>query len=192
MVAHNKCHQVSIWWISGSSGYIEALQLPSDIGQVYWLTNQQTRRWPSKLNFINWKRITHAHVGGTTNAWAMFGIRFLPDLDLPKELQRSLAHAVKFSIRPIPCSSNFASPHYTLHDRLTLSNPDKPVLYSTYMSHTGWGQRSLTSGELGACFDLPAFVEWHPRFLSSVPPLQLFRSHQKVLFIDKSEVYVRL
>lgn len=44
------------------------------------------------------------------------------------------------------------------------------------MSHTGWGQRSLTSGELGACFDLSDFVEWHPRFLAAVAPLQLIRS----------------
>jgi hypothetical protein len=75
--ARESCHQVSVWWISGESHYIESLRLPSDVGQVFWLVNQ-SRRWPKSLSHINWKRITHAHVGGTTAARGTFGTRFSP------------------------------------------------------------------------------------------------------------------
>ena len=173
--SHYQCHQVALWWISGSISYIESLKLPSEVGQVYWIKGQ-ARRWPSSLSDISWRKITHAHVGGTTNARGTFGTRSLPTLDLPKGLQRSLAHVLKCSVRPIACSPELNTPHYTLHDRLSVSLPSKPVLYTTYMSHTGWGQRSLTPNELGACFDLPGFVEWDPRFLVDIAPLQLFRS----------------
>ena len=67
-------------------------------------------------------------------------------------------------------------PHYTLHDRLSISQVSKPVLYSTYMSRTGWGQRPLSPDELASCFDLPDLVAWEARFPSDIVPLQLHRA----------------
>lgn len=173
--AREHCHEVSVWWISGESHYIESLILPPDVGQVFWMKNQ-SRRWPKSLSHIDWRRITHAHVGGTTNARGTFGTRFLPSLDLPPELQRSITHVLKFSIRPTACSPDLPTPHYTLHDRLSLGQSEKPVLYPTYMSRSGWGYRSLSPSELGCCFDLPEFIEWDRRFLTEIVPLQLHRA----------------
>jgi hypothetical protein len=175
LVSSEQCHQVSVWWISGEPHYFESLILPTDVGQVYWMCNR-SRRWPKSLSDIQWKRIPHAHVGGTTNARGTFGTRFLPDLDLPKELQRSLMHTLKFSIRPVPCSPDLPTAHYTLHDRLSLSQVSKPVLYSTYISRTGWGQRQLSPEELASCFDLPDLVAWEARFFTAIVPLQLHRA----------------
>ena len=173
--ADPRCHQVSVWWVSGTWEFIESLRLPAQVGQVYWLRHQ-SRRWPKCRFPIDWKRITHAHVGGSTNARGVFGTRWLEPLDLPRELQRSLTHVIKFSIRPEPCPADLNAPHYTLHDRLSLNQTAKPVLYPTYMSRTGWGLRPLSHGELGACFDLPTTIDWDPSFVTSIVPLQLFRA----------------
>jgi hypothetical protein len=173
--SHHRCHQASVWWVSGSLAYIETLRLPAEVGQVYWM-HLSSRRWAKTKCDIVWKRISHIHVGGSTNARGTFGTRFLPSLNLPRELERSITHVLEFSVRPVSCSPDIRSPHYTLHDRLSLSQIDKPVLYPTYMSRTGWGFRSLTSQELHACFDLPDFIEWDSRYITSIVPLQLFRS----------------
>jgi hypothetical protein len=156
--------------------FIDGLSPPSGIPQILWLS-KPGHRWPKSNNSIVWKQITHSHVGGSTKTRGTFGSRnFHLPLDLPQELQRSLAHVVKFSIRPQACSPVTVSPHHTLDDRLSISWINKPVLYPTYMSSTGWGIRPLDDSELSACYDLPIGVEWNPSFVTTIAPLQLFRS----------------
>ena len=131
IMADIRWHHASVWWVSGSWEYIDSLQLPNQVGQVYWLRHQ-IRRWPRFQTPIDWKQLTHAHVGGSTNARGIFGTRFLPQLEIPRDLQRSLNHVIKFSIRPLPCPPDFQEPHYSLHDRLSIQQVFKPVPYSTF------------------------------------------------------------
>ena len=87
-----------------------------------------------------------------------------------------LAHVIKYSERPKVCDSDLSVCHYKLSDLLSLSFPRRPVLYSTYMSRTGWGYRPLVDLELASCFDRPEYLPWNDRYLRDIVPLQMFRS----------------
>jgi hypothetical protein len=121
-------HKSVVWWVSGTIEYIGGLTLPNEVPQIFWLT-KPGRRWPRSNNSIDWRHISHSHVGGTTQAKAVFGSRFLSEvLEVPRELQRSLNHVAKFSLRPKPCDPAIDDPHYSLNDRLSLSMLDRPIL----------------------------------------------------------------
>jgi hypothetical protein len=168
-------HKTAVWWVSGSMAYLDSLSLPDNIPHIFWLS-KPGRRWQKSDNGIVWRQITHSWVGGPTKLKATFGSRWFAPLDLPNELQRCLNHVIKFSIRPTPCSPDTTVPHYTLNDRLSLGLLDKPILYPTYMSRTGWGIRPLDPSELAACFDLPADIKWDPSFGTTIVPLHFFRA----------------
>ena len=83
---------------------------------------------------------------------------------------------VKYSIRPQPLRLPCQIPHYTVDDHLSPLYLRLPVVYSTYMSSTGWGIRTLSDLELASCFELPDYVLWDDRFATDIVPIQMCRS----------------
>ena len=90
-------------------------------------------------------------------------------------IQRSIGHLLKYSERPQPCNMPFIGPHYSVDDRLSLHMLDKPVVFLSGFSRTGWGSRALVDSELGQAYDLPPFLSWEARFATDIVPLQLLR-----------------
>lgn len=164
-------------WISGGRNFIDMVELGPNGSHVYWLSKAPRRIPTADTGRILWTKVLHRNVGGMTEARATFGIDYRSGrIKLEKDVQRSLAHVLKYSIRPMVCDPNPLEDHYTLTNLLSLAFPRRPVLYPTYMSRTGWGLRQLTDDELSACFELPDYVKWNDRFLRDIVPLQMFRS----------------
>ncbi|KAI2511897.1 hypothetical protein MHU86_2413 [Fragilaria crotonensis] len=162
--------------ISGGRDFIDMVSLSPNGSNVYWMS-KTSRRTPSDTENILWTKVLHRNVGGVTEARGTFGIDHRsPRIQLEKDVHRSLAHVVKYSIRPKACDPDTDEDHYKLSNLLSLSFPRRPVLYPTYMSRTGWGLRILSDLELSSCFDLPDYVPWDDRFLRDIVPLQMFRS----------------
>jgi hypothetical protein len=163
-------------WVSGTKPFIDQVSLPP-VGRHVYLMLKSPRRCPSDLSHIQWTKLNHRHVGGVTNARATFGIDDrTAELRVDRDLTRCIGHVLKYSIRPRVCDPVPDVPHYVVSDVLSLAYPRRPVVYSTYMSRTGWGIRELTDEELASCFELPEYVTWYDRFLRDLIPLQLCRS----------------
>ena len=171
-----RCCNADVWWISGREAYLSNLHLPSKVATVLW-ASFVGRRIPASLSGvgIEWTHINHSRIGGVTNARGWFGVKGLSPLSIPTDLDRTLAHVLKHSIRGLPCAATYEHLHYSLSDRLSVKHVTRPVVYPTHFSRTGWGQRMLEASELAMCFELPDFVEWDPKFATSLIPLQLFR-----------------
>ena len=167
-----------IMLVSGSRDFLQSISanLPPMGVHLFWMAHSP-RRCPVGLMACNWTRISHCKVGGVTDCRGTFGLSSSsPRITLKPDLRRSLSHVVKHSIRPRPCDPDATVDHYKPSDLLSISFPLRPILYSTFMSRSGWGIRSLTDAELAVCFDLPSFVGWDSRFLRDIVPIQLFRS----------------
>ena len=82
---------------------------------------------------------------------------------------------MKFSIRPEPCVIPYTEDHYVISDRLSMHQIDKPVVYATGFSRSGWGKRLLTEVELAQAFDLPSYVPWNAVFPLALIPIQILR-----------------
>ena len=163
-------------WVCGSKCFVDLVSLPASGTHVYLLL-KATRRLPSDLPHIQWVKLLHQNVGGMTNARATIGIdhRSKP-IVVDRDLNRSIGHVIKYSVRPCVCDLIPSVSHYVLDDLLSLSFPRRPVVYPTYMSKTGWGMRELIDEELSSCFELPDYVPWIDRFLRDIVPLQLCRT----------------
>ena len=106
----------------------------------------------------------------------MFCVRQLRSLIVdPDPITRSIDHVLKYGERPTPCAPEWAEPHYKVSDRLSRQHLDRPVLYPSAFSRTGWGHRKLLPVELGHAFDLPPFVTWDDSFARRIVPVQLLR-----------------
>ena len=166
-----------LWWISGSEGFCSALRISSHGAiRVVWRSSGGRRTPQSGSGEWNWYSIAHANVGGVTNARGIFGVSGLDQIILSRDLPRTIGHVLKYSIRTTPCPSDPGEPHYTTSDRLRIGWTSLPVVYETFMSHTGWGKRVLDKCELALAFELPDFVDWEDRFLSEIVPLQMLRA----------------
>ena len=111
---------------------------------------------------VRWSKVQHRDVKGVTEARGTFGVNVeSPKLVIDKDVQRSIGHVVKYSVRPSVCDPTPSDPYYKLCDFLSLSFPRRPVVYPTYMSRTGWGSRPLTDSELSLCFELPNYLSWN-------------------------------
>ena len=162
-------------WVCGPSHFVELVVLPPNGNHVFCISNAGRR--PPSIQNVKWVTICHRNVGDVTNARGLFGmISPTMEIRIPRDLSRSIGHVIKYSIRPQVCDPKPVEEHYLVSDRLSVSFPRKPVLYATHMSRTGWGIRSLSDGELSACFELPGYVVWNDRYLKDIIPLQLFRS----------------
>ena len=162
--------------ISGDRPFLSSSNLPSKGVHIFWMSHSP-RRCPSDLLSLSWSRVSHCKVGGVTDARGTFGVSASsPDILLKPDIQRTLSHVLKHSIRPRPCDPDLRDSHYDPSDLLSLSFPHRPILYPSFMSRTGWGVRSLSEEELSVCFELPSFVPWDYRFLRDIVPIQLFRS----------------
>jgi hypothetical protein len=168
-----------VWWISGSESFVHEQRLPNAMALVLWL-ERSGRRLPSSMSKtddrIQWTHLNHCRVGGITNAHGWFGVRGLNKIDIPSDLHRTLAHVLKYSIRGQPCSSSPSGRHYTPTDRLSINLIDQHIVYSTFLSRTGWVQRPLDPVELAMSFELPEYIPWKSSYVHSIVPLQLFRS----------------
>jgi hypothetical protein len=164
-----------IMWISGSRSFIDMVELGGSGSHVYWMSNCPRRCPPDGT--VRWSRLQHRNLGGVTEARGTFGVNVgSPELTLGRDVQRSIGHVVKYSVRPSVCDPTPSEPHYKVSDLLSLSFSRRPVVYPTYMSRTGWGSRPLTDSELSLCFELPDYLQWQDRFLRDIVPLQMFRS----------------
>jgi hypothetical protein len=171
-----RCTLAEVWWVSGSEAYVKGLTLPESVAQVIWVSNVG-RRLPSSLEALaDWQSISHARVGGVTNARGWFGFMGLDTISIPTDLQRTLAHVLKHSIRGQPCVVDIGHRHYTPSDRLSIRNLSRPIVFPTFLSRTGWSQRSLDASELALCYDLPEFVPWVASYAQAIVPLQILRT----------------
>ena len=165
-----------VWWISGSTTFVGAIDAPLSVCQVVWLSSAP-RRLPTDASRFKWSKISHFEVGGVTLARATFGVSLEHEsLRLPRDLERTLGHVLKHSLRPKPCQPNPSEDHYSTTDRLSVGHLARPIVYPTYMSYTGWGIRRLAEEELRACFELPEYVPWHDGLATAIVPIQVFRS----------------
>ena len=168
-------HKTVVWFSSGSRPFLEAVcRSGGNIPQILWLEGGG-RRHPVDTRGILWFSVVHSRLGGVTTSRGTFGSRGIA-LDIPVDpLRRSLAHVVKYSERPTPCAIPVTAPHYSLDSLLCVRLAERPVLYPSVFSRTGWGIRKLVPTEFGQAFDLPSYLDWDVRFLSSLVPLHLFR-----------------
>ena len=165
-----------VWWISGSEKFVQGLDLPVAIRSVTW-RSEAGRRTPRVSSMEQWYSVSHSNVGGVTNARGLFGLQGFEPMTLARDLPRSLAHVIKYSIRAVPCAPDLGlEAHYKISDRLRVSQPHLPVVYCTHFSRTGWGKQPLEDPELALAFDLPDFVAWEARSLTEIVPLQLLRA----------------
>ena len=167
---------VSVWFSSGSREYLESIASPhKGVPQVLWAEGCGRRR-PPDTKTHKWFSVSHENVGGSTTARGVFGQSNLDNLEIEVDpLKRSIAHILKFSIRPTPCSIPYAKAHYTLNQRLSVRLLDQPVVYESCFSRSGWGVRHLCDLELAQAFDLPKYVPWESKFASELVPIQVFR-----------------
>jgi hypothetical protein len=103
------------------------------------------------LAHVTWSRIRHVAVGGATTFCALLGsvcCECQPKLSI---LRRDIRSVVDFQVRPLPCkhpdSGSGADTTPTsnqLSDKLQVGYYDRPVIYPTSFSATGWGSRSLS------------------------------------------------
>lgn len=164
-----------VWFLSGSRGYLDQIQIPDGVPRVLWAEGCGRRR-PPDTDGLRWFSVSHEMVGGSTTLRGAFGQANLDNLEIKVDpLQRSIAHILKFSIRPIPCSLPYPKAHYSLGQRLSACLLDQPVVYETCFSRSGWGVRRLTDSELAQAFDLPPYILWESAFASSIVPIQVFR-----------------
>lgn len=166
---------VDVWFVSGSREFLESFQGPIATPVAMW-AEKCGRRRPSDSNTRTWFSVAHETVGGSTTARGVFGREMLDDLVIPTDpLRRGISHVMKFSIRPDSCGMPCVEDHYVITDRLSVHQVDRPVVYATGFSRSGWGKRQLTDVELSQAFDLPSYVPWEVSFPSDLIPIQIFR-----------------
>lgn len=168
-------HNAVVWFASGSRSFLEEFESQTTALPVICWLERSGRRRPADSKGGRWFSVSHELVGGSTTARGVFGA-FGLTFDIDKDpLKRTLAHVLKYSERPSPCSIPVCQPHYTLDDRLSLNRIAQPVLFQSGFSRTGWGIRQLIPSELSQAFDLPAYLEWNDAFPSTLVPVQLLR-----------------
>jgi hypothetical protein len=85
-----RCTLAEVWWVSGSEAYVKGLTLPESVAQVIWVSNVG-RRLPSSLEALaDWQSISHARVGGVTNARGWFGFMGLDTISIPTDSATNL------------------------------------------------------------------------------------------------------
>lgn len=166
---------VDVWFASGSRDFLEDFRGPSGTPILLW-AERCGRRRPADTSARSWFCVSHELVGGSTTARGVFGKEVLDDLEVPTDsLRRGISHIMKFSIRPEPCVIPCCGDHYVISDRLSMHHIDRPVVYETGFSRSGWGKRFLSDVELAQAFDLPSFIPWDAAFPTNLIPIQIFR-----------------
>jgi hypothetical protein len=90
----------SVWWISGSLSFANAINVPMGTPQVMWIS-MAPRRVPRDLRpGLQWLSVSHAKVGGTTTSRAVFCLENLDNVQVPSDLTRNVGHIIKFSTMP--------------------------------------------------------------------------------------------
>ena len=171
-----KLDDVDLWFVSGPMSALE--RLDSFIGaKAFWLATGG-RRKPSSSGKSGWQwlSVAHSRVGGTTTSSGMFGLKGMREISIPNDpIRRSIGHLIKYSEIPSPCSIPPQIEHFTVDQLLSVHKLDRPVLFSSGFSRTGWGMRPLVEQELSQAFDLPSFLSWDDRFPREILLLAVFR-----------------
>lgn len=108
----------------------------------------------------------------------MFGVQGMRGVTIPTDpIRRVIGHILKYSERPVPCSIPASQDHYTVDQLLSVQNLERPVLFSSGFSRTGWGCNLwLVAAELTQAFDLlPSFLSWDNLFPNEMIPLEMCR-----------------
>ena len=116
-----------VWWISGTEGYASALGLDDRVVSVLWRA-ESGRRTPKSTDSSQWYSVAHRNVGGVTNSRGIFRLSGLKPITIPRDLPRTLAHIVKYSVRPVPCNPRVSEPHYIISDILMVGRASLQVL----------------------------------------------------------------
>ena len=172
----DKLVDVDLWLASGTMSALE--RVDSFIGaKAFWLSTGGRRKPRSSITLgWQWLSVVHARVGGTTTSAGMFGLKGIREVSIPNDpIRRSIGHLIKYSEKPLPCSIPPQAAHFTVDQLLSVHHLDRPVLFSSGFSRTGWGMRTLVEQELTQAFDLPSFVAWDKSFPKAMLPLELFR-----------------
>ena len=168
---------VDMWMISGTLGYIGTLaECLGSTPRVVWMSDGGRRPPKARVFGYDWQVITHAMVGGVTKASGVFGTAGFEGISVNDDpIRRTIGHIIKYSERPMPCAMPVAVPHYVVSDRLSLHALERPVVFASGFSRSGWGLRPLVESELAHAFDLPPFVSWSTVENAKVLPLHMFR-----------------
>ena len=167
----------SVWFVSGSSQFLTQFMSVADVPIVRLVLGEGRR--PNSIlkgQHMQWMSLPHTRVGGSTTCRAILGFSGLPHLTFQQDLNRTIGHVLKYSIRPRPCPPDLKEPHLLTTSLLPVSRIRMPVLYPTHFSHTGWGTRSLTDSELSATFELPSYMDWDDSLALAIVPLQIPRA----------------
>lgn len=121
--------------------------------------------------FVTWHRIRHATVGGASNFIAVHGTMNGAELT-PRvsSLRRAVGDFLDHGIRPSHLRSMDAcsQPVLQVTDRVSPLHWDQPLVYPTRFFGSGFGIRSLTTGELCSIFSFPV------RIRTGDVPMQVF------------------
>ena len=167
----------SIWFVSGTSQFLAQFSSDLDVPVVRLILGEGRRpKSILKSRHIQWLSLPHTRVGGVTTCRAVLGFSGLPHLTFQQDLQRTVGHVLKHSIRPTPCSPILNEPHLLTTSILPVFRIRMAILYPTHFSHTGRSTRSLSDSELAATFELPSYVEWLDSFATDIVPLQIPRA----------------
>lgn len=168
----------AIWFGCGHPSHANELAAVIDVTVpiCFWVMKASRGLPKNTPSCWEWVGIDHSRMGGSTTIRGVFGFSKMKAPKLRCDpIRRSIAHILKYSERPNPCSPTWTIPHYTIHDQLSVHCLTRPVLFATAFSFTGWGQRQLIGSELSQAFDLPLFVPWSDSFPCQLVPIQLFR-----------------
>ncbi|KAI2498994.1 hypothetical protein MHU86_15498 [Fragilaria crotonensis] len=165
-----------VWLVSGSLAFIQGWENRVDVPTVGWISDGGRRKPNSVGSRWTWSLVSHAMVGGVTKATGIFGTIGVKSVAIANDpIRRSIGHVIKYSERPKPCTPPVITQHYTVDDLLSLHQLDRPVVFKSGFSRSGWGLRKLVNTELAHAFDLPAFVSWESVTDEKVVPIHMFR-----------------
>jgi hypothetical protein len=124
----------------------------------------------------SWQTVKHLNFRGATTFRTSFGSRNVALTPAKTTLRRTLAHITDFG-EPIYDTPE-AAPYSSLDDHLQPDLLDRQVHCRTHRSHSGWGSRKLTVGELGIAFGMPSCIPHSVFSLQLFPfvPLQILDS----------------
>ena len=154
---------VDLWMVRGSLAYIGVFEARlATAPTVEWMSDGGRRLPILVLSRCTWRRILHAMVAGVTSrATGVFRTAGVQGLVIPDDpIRLAVGHIIKYLERPHPCNLLETSAHYKVTDQLSVNDLQRPVLFASGFSGSGWEMRSLVDSELAHAFDIPPFVSW--------------------------------
>ena len=112
-----------------------------------------------QVEHYTWNLRSHHQYGGVTQTRVLIGISDeAKPVEVEYNLRRSVKDIISYGLPVEPVEPNPSFNHYRPLDLLSIGNLLKPVVYASHRSRTQWGSRPLSGGEIGAAFNLPAWL----------------------------------